>query len=668
MRSFLLAIFIGFSLSTSVSGQFGNNPFEPIIRDHTAKSQKLLEEIESRVKKLRQNFVTSVAKHVEVLNDEGNTAAAKALSDFLTKVEAAPNAIASADVITGELLPLHTGAHKFVIEFLDEALLVDKEFALKIERLKQAAIKAMKQQVPKGQRVAPDMANRTQKFMSDFISSTNPKFDGVVPTLPEDDFEAELIYKRTGLEFQMAVKRDILKQTNQLFVDLYTLRLNAAESTNEVVLKQLEKIDLAFRTERSIEEQFAQARKASKGEIKGTPIHQDPSGWVMTNLDAIDDTIEPALMEHVKQCKSIRDRHGVSFAKLDSLWAGRNSKELKKILLSDAPLDRQVNEVSRHMRLIRESHPWLTLSYTQTLPGVEPSILEVLEDLEESGHARVMEADRQDAELRNVLIAKLKEIPDADAIEESGKLDVIASLTSDYGEGIRGTLVFDVDPRLNMEAKKLLDQYLDKAEQLRDKIFSDHKSKVAECRVKLKPKRTSLIQKNDFLGAILIDLHLARRTYPVKPIWIRFNNATITFSKSASYETSAPVLLLARNRKKGFLVFAAGDRWDWLSRDKIALSYSEYSKSEAEIGKSKIWTNEYRFNPKDPSSKPLEVGMRLKKGDQLLVPVANGWHEKKVEDLSPFGVVIHVSDFGLGPQIDIFPRGIVRWINEQKVE
>lgn len=668
MRNVLFAIWFSFGLMANCYAQIGNNPFEPLLREYNLKSQKLLGEMESKIEKIKLTFVAGVIKQKGLLEGRGETAAAKTLGDLLGQIEKAPDNVSASDIIAGELLPLDTGVHDLVIAFLDEVLKIDKEYAPKLDKLKQATIKSMKQKVPKGARVAPDFAQRTAKFMSDFISIPNPKFDGVAPALPEDDSEAELIYHRTRAEFEMAMKRDILRQTNQLYVNLYRRRLDAQVAKEEVILKQLLKIDEAFHTQKTIANIFGDGRRAKDTDIQGVPDRDNPSSWVSSNRKAIDDSIEPILMEHAEECKAIRDRHGEYFAKLDLLWAGRNSKEIKKLLLSDAPLETQISELSRHLRLTRESYPWLTNSYTEPLPGIDPEMMPWLDELDKEAHDLVQDADVKDAELRNALIVKLKAIPDADAIEESGKLDVVASLTSDYGEGIRGTLVFDVDPRLNPEASKLVEQYLEKAENLRNEMNSAHAKNVAECRSKLRPKRVALVQKNDFLGAALIDLHIARRTYPIKPIWIRICTQVSPFSTQAAYDLSSPALLFARSKEKGFLILGANRQLDWLARDRVTLSYSDYSTSEDEIAKHKIWTNRYEFNPKHPSSKPLEVGMRLKKGDQVLVPVLIGWHERRVEDLSPFGVVVRVSDKDVSSSLDILPRGIVRWINEQKAE
>lgn len=655
--------------SGSLYGQAGNNPFEPLLRDFSQKSGKLMEEIDEKILPIRKKFVAAVVTQAQKLSKNEEEEPLRDLNNYLTNVEAAPNVIKALDAITAELPPLHTGVHGSIAVFLEEVNQVDKEYAPKLERLKVAVLRSIKQQAAKGKRAGQNLDSKTEKFLKDLLALPNPKFDRVVPQLPENDEEAELVWKRTGIEFNLALDRDILQQTNVLFADLYQLRDAAFTNNNDLMLKQLSRVDAAFRAKKpSVEEAFAIKRNRDPSEFDGTLEWRNPSLWITANQDDLMDPIEVVLVKHANKCKEIKDSYAEAFAKLDKAWAGRNSKELKKLLLSDAPLEKKVSETRSHMRLIREDYEWLTMSHNYPLPGVEPEVMAMLDELTKSGRELVLAADKNDAELRNILIAKLKEIQNADAVEESGLQDLLASLTSDYGEGIRGTLVFDVDPRLGAEAKKLTEQYLVKAEQLREKVFSTYTPKVSELRSKLKAKRSALIQKDDFLGALLLDLHLAQRTYPIPPIWVRYNQNILKTSIQNDYERSFPVQLLARDSQKGFLILNAGKPIDWQARERISLSYNEYTKSEAEIGEKIIWINKYEFNPKHPSSKPLEVGMRLKPGDQLLVPKGREWVERRVKELSPFGVVVEMSNARTEPLIDIIPRGIVRWINEQKVE
>ena len=353
-------------------------------------------------------------------------------------------------------------------------------------------------------------------------------------------------------------------------------------------------------------------------------------------------------------------------ARLDSRWAARNSKELKKLMLSSAPLEEQFSEVKKQMRMSRMSIDWLSQSFAVKLPGVAEEAMVLLNDLEAAGKETLFQANNEDAELRNELITQLKGLVDADAVEESGRLDLLSSLTSDYGEGIRGTLVFDVDPRLSKEAQKLMEKYLAKAEQLREKVFATQANKVAECKSKLKAQRTAMIQKDDFLGAILLDLHLARRSYPIGTIWIRYGTGPSFSSKLASYGLSLPVQLLSRDSEKGFLVCGPNEQWMWVKREQVALSYSDYSESEEQIGKQVIWTNQYRGNSKDPASRPLKADQRVAVGDQVLVPIGFGWEQQTVQDLSPFGIVVHPLSYGADIRTEVLPRGIVRWIVDQK--
>ena len=670
--AFLVSLLVWFCSSLNVGqgslyGQAGNNPFEPLLRDFNQKSEKLVQEMEEKLRPARKKFIAAVVTQAQKLGKSDEDEPLRDLNNYLTNVEAAPSLLKALNAITAELPPLHTGVHGSIAVFLEEVNQVDKEYAPKLERLKQALLRSIKQQSTKGKRVGQKLDSKTETFLKDLLAIPNPKFDRVVPQLPENDEEAELVWKRTGIEFNLALDRDILQLTNQLFADLYQLREAAVTNNNDLVLKQLSKVDAAFRAKKpSVEEAFARKREPSG--FDGTPEWRNPSLWITANQDALLDPIEAVLVKHANKCKELKDTYGEAFASLDKSWASRNSKELKKLLLSDEPLEKKVSGTRSHMRLIREDYGWLTVSHNYPLPGVDPEVTAMLTELTESGRELVLAADKKDAELRNILIAKLKEIQNADAVEESGTQDLLASLTSDYGEGIRGTLVFDVDPRLGAEAKRLTEQYLVKAEQLREKVFSTYTPKVAELRSKLKAKRSALIQKDDFLGALLLDLHLAQRTYPIPPIWVRYNQTMLKTSQQNDYEQSFPVQLLARDSEKGFLVLNFGKPIDWQARERISLSYSEYSKSESEIGKRLIWTNEYKFNPKHPSSKPIEVGMRLKVGDQLLVPASHDWVEKRVKELSPFGVVVEMSNFGTEPSVQIFPRGIVRWINEQKVE
>lgn len=660
---FVVLVCVGFLEPNKLYGQARGNPFEPILRDYNTKSQKLVEEMLRKLLKSKQSFIAGVTKQASVCQDEGLDQAAKSLNDLIDKLNSISDGIAAADLIAADLLPLDTGAHHLVVEFLDETLKLDKEYAPRLDRLKQAAIKSMKQQIQKGKKLDPELAQRTAKFMSDFISVPNPSHEPEVPPLPEDDTEAELVYKRTRVEFDMAVNRDIVSQTNQLFVELYKRRTQAMNANEKDVLKQLAKIDEAFRSKKTIIDLFSESKKANKNEIHGVPNRANPSGWVMANLQAIDDSIEPILLEHVARCKSIRDRYDPAYSKLDSQWAGRNSKEIKKLFLADAPLDTRVKELSRQMRLTRERHPWLTLSYSEPLPDLDPPTMELLGALERVGKERVSEADLKDAGLRDELISKLKNLPDANEDEKSAKLELLAGLTSDYGQGIRGTLVFDLDSRLGAEAKRLLEKYLSQAETMREQVFSSHANEVAECRAKLKPNRSALVQQNDFLGAMLIDLHLARRTYPIKPIWVRVSTQVSPFSKKVDIDSSFPFLLIARNQSKGFLIYGTSQNWEWHSRDRVALGYSDCTSSELKAGETKTWTNRFRPNPKYPASKPLDIGERLKEGDAVLVPVLNDWRERKVQDLSPFGVVVHVSEHETSPQIDVIPRSVVRKID-----
>jgi hypothetical protein len=317
---------------------------------------------------------------------------------------------------------------------------------------------------------------------------------------------------------------------------------------------------------------------------------------------------------------------------------------------------------------LREEHDWLTYSYTYPLPDSDAEVMQLMRSLEESAQALVLEADKQDAIARNNLIAKLKEIPDADAVQESGRLELMATLTSDYAEGIRGTLIFETDPRLSGEASRATLQYITQAEKLRDKVFASQATKVTECRNKLKSKRTELVQKNDFLGALLIDLHLARRSYPIRPIWIRNKYQNFALEKLASYDRSGFVQLLVRSRQKGFLILTSGKPSDWQTREQVAFSFHEFTQSEAEIAKREIYIRPYEFNPKHPASKPVEVGMRLKPGDQIIIPQGNTWVESRVADVSPFGVVVERSHQGADPSYNLVLRPNVRLINEQKVE
>ena len=104
----------------------------------------------------------------------------------------------------------------------------------------------------------------------------------------------------------------------------------------------------------------------------------------------------------------------------------------------------------------------------------------------------------------------------------------------------------------------------------------------------------------------------------------------------------------------------------WVKREQVALSYSDYSESEEQIGKQVIWTNQYRGNSKDPASRPLKADQRVAVGDQVLVPIGFGWEQQTVQDLSPFGIVVHPLSYGADIRTEVLPRGIVRWIVDQK--
>lgn len=655
--------------SRFVSAQDVDSTLEPLLRDFNIKSAKISKELEEKLIPIRQKFIAAVVAQSKVLREKKDDAALNDLDTYLTKVEAAPDTVAAILAICGELAPLHTGLHGAVADFLMEVNVIDKEYAPKLERLKQAAVKSVKQQLAKGKRNPPGFDTKAQKFLEAFTSLPNPQFDRVVPTLPVDDKEAERLWKKTRIEFNLAFDRDILELTNRLFAELYKLHRIAVDNNDNETLKYLNQVERAFRSKpQSVEQAFEESKQRGKTDLMNRPQWRTPMDWIIANQKNLPDPIEAVLIAHAKKCAEVNGLYSEALAKLDASWAGRNAKELKKLLLSDAPLEVMVKEAKKHMSYVGEKHEWLNVSYTYPFPDADADVMDMMRSLEESAQSLVLEADKQDATARNNLIAKLKEIPDADAVQESGRLELMALLTSDYGEGIRGTLIFEADDRLSSEARQATQQYITQAETLREKVYTSQATKVNECRNKLKSKRTALIQKNDFFGALLIDLHLARRSYPIRPIWIRNKNQATSFDRPADFGQTGAVQLLARSQKKGFLTLIDGRPTDWQPRNKVALSFKEFSQSEAEIAKREIYITPYAFNPKHPASKPVEVGMRLKPGDQVIIPQGNTWAESQVADVSPFGVVIESSRFGTQPSYKLVIRSNVRWINEQKVE
>lgn len=668
MRNLLIALLLVATSAASAFAQGGNNPFEPLLRDYEAKSKKLLAEMEKKVGIHQATLVAEMSAQIEQLIMDGEQPSADKLKQLLTAIKAAPDFVTAADTIAADILPLKTGAHHIVIKYLDGVLTIDKEYAPKLEKLKVATLKTMKQQLGRGARLDPALVERATKFMYDFLAIPNPKFDGEIPPMPEEEREASVVWQRTATEFNAAWDQELLRQKNQLFVELHEVLVAAKANKNALVIQQLSKIDEIFRRPPPANPlDIIEDQKREKGQKLAGYVHpRDPSGWIMSHLDDVDDVIDPVLQNYMKQCALINDRFEGLMARLDSRWAARNSKELKKLMLSSAPLEEQFSEVKKLMRMSRMSIDWLSQSFAVKLPGVAEEAMVLLNDLEAAGKETLFQANNEDAELRNELITQLKGLVDADAVEESGRLDLLSSLTSDYGEGIRGTLVFDVDPRLSKEAQKLMEKYLAKAEQLREKVFATQANKVAECKSKLKAQRTAMIQKDDFLGAILLDLHLARRSYPIGTIWIRYGTGPSFSSKLASYGLSLPVQLLSRDSEKGFLVCGPNEQWMWVKREQVALSYSDYSESEEQVGKQVIWTNQYRENSKDPASRPLKADQRVAVGDQVLVPIGFGWEQQTVQDLSPFGIVVHPLSYGADIRTEVLPRGIVRWIVDQK--
>lgn len=663
MRHILICLLIVFFGLGRANGQLADEALEKLLRQSTEKSEKLLAEMESKAKVLVKNLLKALIAKAESLEQAGEQANANTVRGLVRKIETAANAIEAVDISLSEPQPLATGIHQHLVDLEDAILEINKEYAPKVARTREPVVKYLKGQLQRGRGANAANADQLLKFYDDYVSVPQPTFDDFVPVLPPDDHEAELIWVRTRKELKTSYDRDIRRETASMFVKLYDMRVNAIAKQDQVIVTRLDEIDTAFRTSESIEQAFSTKRR-DNAKLSGRPDWQDPSGWLSINRKKIPSPIAEVIQSHSEWCAERMQRFRKVTGELDQRWSSRNAKKLKEVMLSDATLEVQVKEIRKHFQLMRKRPEWFGQDVTIPLPDSTPEVMGLLKAFDESVKARLEKANQQDAQWRQALVASLEQMNDANDEAEAARLELIDTLTSDYAEGIRGTLLFEASPSLSKQATSAVNEYIKKADTLRDDLAREHAKKVFEFRLKLKPKRMALIKQNDFEGALLVDFHIERRDNPIPPIWIR-SVTTPRFGKGkVPYGWTSPGLLFAKGAK-GLLV-GTGNTPRWVSRQDVILSWKEIDETQEVVGKSILGPFGASATETKPPSQLINALTRLSIGDEVLAFKGRAWETLEIADLSPFGAVFHSTPLGSTIQPEVCPKTALRQVIQRE--
>jgi len=224
--------------------------------------------------------------------------------------------------------------------------------------------------------------------------------------------------------------------------------------------------------------------------------------------------------------------------------------------------------------------------------------------------------------------------------------------------------LFEASPSLGKQVASAMNEYMKKADSLRDDLAREHAKKLLECRQKLKPKRMALVKQNDFEGALLVDFHLERRENAIPPIWIR-SVTTPRFGKGkVPYGWTSPSLLFAKG-EKGLLV-GTRNMPRWVARQDVILSWKEVDETQEAVGKSILGPFGNSTAETKPPSELINASIRLSIGDEVLAFKGRAWEPQEIADLSPFGAVFHSAPLGSTIQPEVCPKTALRQVIQGK--
>jgi hypothetical protein len=661
MKRYLLSLFLCVTLSHCVAAQIGNGEIEAMLAPHRAKNEALVVEMSAKAKAEVDKLLAATRTRIQELKNENEGQYADELTGYLNRIESAPTPFEALDEAAAPMPSIPTGIHEHVVILEDEILKFNKDYAPKVDRNQALMLKAAKQYWQRQEKLNPQAAATTRKFYLDLLAVPSPKFDDQLPTIPTDPEEARVVWKRFQAEMKTATDSYIRREMWSLFAKLYELRQTAKADANGVLLGRIDEVGKAFLTEENLDQAFARMKQEDRNRnlLSGVPNWAVPRGWLEINRKKLEGKLWDVLEPHTVWCEARVKKHNKVISELNKRWAPFNSKELKDLIASNPPYAELRRAIEKQFKLLDEPPVWLRDPVHVPLPESTPQVTKLLQEFDLGAAKRLEAANQADAAERLTLITLLERAKDADSIEESGRLDVLKVLKSDYGVGLRGLLVVDVDERSSDEVREAVTRYLEKGLKRLADLTKKHESALAECRTKLKSARSAFLSQADFEGLLLLETHLYRREHPLPPIWIRVNSSSNLTRGPQPYDWSRPMRLFSR-RGNEFLVEAFGVNFEWMPRHHVLLGWNEIIESAEDVVRKNGAYAKWGDESKLPPSQPLDDSMHLAVGDKVIVDIGRFFETLPVSDVSPFGVVVERDPGGASSRLDVFPRPAVR--------